>query len=615
MTYVENPGTRLIKWRLKLKDYEYTFEYNKGKLNRGVEALSENPTNQKSSESEDSEESDSPEEDKKLEYPENLARVLAIHDRSTSVKVLPITRGQASVPVLEKKSDRAARVKASSSSLNPSRKVTSILKRTGSNTESEKSKPAVSRSTSYKPTRSNPVRSTDIREIPPKPRRRLPAISTGDPEDAYTPPIGIKMPNLDESGIATRVSRRRQQNIFRQPAEASSEFSSSDNISSDDENEENSDPPVFRKSHSVLPGLQPPYIPKKETPPPKSAPASAPSNIPWLSPSTDNYMDVYIDGACSYNGSDQSKAGVGVWFGSNHPLIVSRLARGRQTNNAAELEAAIEAAQRAREAGIQKLRINTDSKFVIHSATEWIRKWETNNWKTSDNKPVKNRTEFEKLKSAIDLLDVKSKYTPSHQGIEGNEKADQLAREGIEKELPPIFPENQEKMDAQLTDPHPIIVKVPFSENNSETSDSDSEQDSISTVTPKTIQTDFSKMKEDLQKSFWQFDKSVMKRGVNSSELGTESMLWDHEGMDENVQLSCTYVSEGEEDQELLEELEALDPCEEYDDQAFSERDQKFLQKYAESAQTEPNEKDEIPKEQFPTFPPPEQKSGVTSQI
>ena len=144
-------------------------------------------------------------------------RVLAIHDRSTLVKVLPITRGQASVPVIEKKSDRAARVKASSSSLNPPRKVTSILKLTDSNTESEKSKPAVSRSTSYKPTRSKSVGSTDIREIPPKPRRRVSAMSTGDPEDAYTPPIAIRIPNLDESGIATRVSRCRQQNVLRQP--------------------------------------------------------------------------------------------------------------------------------------------------------------------------------------------------------------------------------------------------------------------------------------------------------------------------------------------------------------------------------------------------------------
>ena len=70
-----------------------------------------------------------------------------------------------------------------------------------------------------------------------------------------------------------------------------------------------------------------------------------------------------------------------------------------------------------------------------------------------------------------------------------------------------------------------------------------------------------------------------MERRVNSSELGTESMLWDHEGVDDNVKLSSTHVSEWEKDQEFLEELEAPDPCEEYEDRAFSERVQKYLQK------------------------------------
>ena len=42
----------------------------------------------------------------------------------------------------------------------------------------------------------------------------------------------------------------------------------------------------------------------------------------------------------------------------------------------------------------------------------------------------------------------------------------------------------------------------------------------------------------------------------------------------------CTYVSEGEEDQELLENLEALDPCGEYDNVEFSNRVKSFLKKY-----------------------------------
>ena len=55
MTYVNNPGARLLRWRLRLQDYHYKFEYKQGKLNRGVEALSGNPVaNEQYSESSDS---------------------------------------------------------------------------------------------------------------------------------------------------------------------------------------------------------------------------------------------------------------------------------------------------------------------------------------------------------------------------------------------------------------------------------------------------------------------------------------------------------------------------------------------------------------------------------
>ena len=42
-TCVKNPGARLLRWRLRLQDYQYKFECKPGKLNRGVEALSRNP--------------------------------------------------------------------------------------------------------------------------------------------------------------------------------------------------------------------------------------------------------------------------------------------------------------------------------------------------------------------------------------------------------------------------------------------------------------------------------------------------------------------------------------------------------------------------------------------
>ena len=202
-------------------------------------------------------------------------------------------------------------------------------------------------------------------------------VSQENSEEIYIPPPGSKIPDPNVSGIAKRLTRRRKKIDTPATYVRDKNLTSSDEqFSESSESSENSDPPVFRKSRSVLPSLKPTIIPVKENSPPKSAPPRMPPRSPWLMSTLDQYVDVYVNGACSYNVSEESKAGVGIWFGPNHPLNVSRLAKGRQTNKAAKIEAAIEAAHRARKAGISKLRINTDSKFLINSAKEWIPTWE-----------------------------------------------------------------------------------------------------------------------------------------------------------------------------------------------------------------------------------------------
>ena len=49
---IKDPGQRLIRWRLKLRDYEYTFKYKPGKLNTNADALSRNPVTKESLEEE-----------------------------------------------------------------------------------------------------------------------------------------------------------------------------------------------------------------------------------------------------------------------------------------------------------------------------------------------------------------------------------------------------------------------------------------------------------------------------------------------------------------------------------------------------------------------------------
>ncbi|KAL0112782.1 hypothetical protein PUN28_012211 [Cardiocondyla obscurior] len=120
----------------------------------------------------------------------------------------------------------------------------------------------------------------------------------------------------------------------------------------------------------------------------------------------DGYVNVFTDGACSSNGYKNARAGIGVWFQDNHPLNVSEPVEGRATNNMAEIQAVTRAARQAQKAGIDKLKINTDSQFLISCATQWMPNWKRNGWVTSEAKPVINKTELLEMEEALKPLNV-----------------------------------------------------------------------------------------------------------------------------------------------------------------------------------------------------------------
>lgn len=162
---------------------------------------------------------------------------------------------------------------------------------------------------------------------------------------------------------------------------------------------------------------------------------SSSTDVPFKVDAED-YVMVYTDGACSKNGAglETAKAGIGVWFNDGHPLNVSAPVKGRATNNVAEFQAAIAAAEMAAGSGISKLCIVTDSQFVINCMTSWIKSWKKNDWKTGKGEPVINKQEVLELEKACKALDdVKWLHVRGHQGVHGNEQADLLARNGAER--------------------------------------------------------------------------------------------------------------------------------------------------------------------------------------
>ena len=146
------------------------------------------------------------------------------------------------------------------------------------------------------------------------------------------------------------------------------------------------------------------------------------------------FVIVYTDGACENNGKAGAKAGYGVYWADGHPLNRGEPA-SRATNNVGEIEAITESVKIAHDQGVTKLKIYTDSMFVINCMTQWISGWKKNGWKKSTGDPVKNRVELEALDKAITNsgMNIIWEHVRGHVGIHGNEMADALARQGAQK--------------------------------------------------------------------------------------------------------------------------------------------------------------------------------------
>lgn len=100
------------------------------------------------------------------------------------------------------------------------------------------------------------------------------------------------------------------------------------------------------------------------------------------------------------------------------------------TNNQMELMAAISALELLSHPS--KITIVTDSAYVKNGVTSWIHNWKRNNWKTSGKKTVKNIELWQRLDAAQRKHQVEWRWIKGHAGHEENERADTLARAGME---------------------------------------------------------------------------------------------------------------------------------------------------------------------------------------
>ena len=64
--------------------------------------------------------------------------------------------------------------------------------------------------------------------------------------------------------------------------------------------------------------------------------------------------------------------------------------------------------------------------------TKWLFGWKKNGWKTASKKPVKNEELWKALDEAVKRHDIEWHWVKGHAGHEENERADALARQGME---------------------------------------------------------------------------------------------------------------------------------------------------------------------------------------
>lgn len=135
---------------------------------------------------------------------------------------------------------------------------------------------------------------------------------------------------------------------------------------------------------------------------------------------------IHTDGACSGNPGPGGWGAVLQYNGTVKELKGGALVT---TNNKMELTAAIEALNALkRECEVE---LHTDSVYVKDGLTKWIHGWKRNGWRTSDKKPVKNVELWQALDAAVQRHKIDWRWVKGHAGDEMNERADQLANEGM----------------------------------------------------------------------------------------------------------------------------------------------------------------------------------------
>ena len=137
-------------------------------------------------------------------------------------------------------------------------------------------------------------------------------------------------------------------------------------------------------------------------------------------------VSIWTDGACSGN------PGPGGWgailrYGGHEKELKG--GEALTTNNRMELTAAIEALESLNRPC--EVSLHTDSQYLRGGVTGWINIWKRNGWRTARQEAGQERGPLATLDAAAAQHAVEWRWVKGHADDEMNERADQLARDGM----------------------------------------------------------------------------------------------------------------------------------------------------------------------------------------
>ena len=137
-------------------------------------------------------------------------------------------------------------------------------------------------------------------------------------------------------------------------------------------------------------------------------------------------VEIFTDGACTGN---PGPGGYGAVLKYGEKVKEISGCEPHTTNNRMEMMAVIKALQQLKRPC--KIRVVTDSNYLVKGMTQWIHGWIRRNWINSQKRPVLNRELWEEILELSRKHQITWQWVKGHDGHPENERCDHLARAAI----------------------------------------------------------------------------------------------------------------------------------------------------------------------------------------